>query len=163
MTVRRTHLGLAVAALAAAVLYNFWYFVLRPVPADPARPAMEQPLAATAGGATASAARDPLTIPAPPEVDLTTPPSWRRDPFLFGDETRAVARPAARVPAAPEPVVRSILHSSNRRLAIVDGRIVAEGDVVGDYTVSAIERGAVVFTTPGGGRLRVPVHAAAPR
>jgi hypothetical protein len=160
MTVRRGHLLLALAALAAAVLYNLWFFVLRPGPAPAARQAREQPL--MAASSPAAAVRDPARIPAPPAVDLSAPPSWRRDPFLFGDETRNTARPAvAARPAAPEPSVRSILYSASRRLAIVDGRIVGIGETVGDYTVAEIERDAVVFTTPAGARLRVGIHGPA--
>jgi hypothetical protein len=163
MTVRRSHLTLALAALAAAVLYNVWYFVIRPVaPAASAR-GTQAPFVGAAGPVQAGAAPlDPLTIPAPPAIDLTSLPSWRRDPFLFGDETRAVARPAYQAPALTRPAVRTILYSASRRLAIVDGRIVGVGDAVGDYTVTEIEKGAVVFTGPSGERLRVPVHATAP-
>jgi len=161
MTVRRPHLTLALAALAAAVLYNVWYFVLRPAggPAAP-RPAAEAPLVGPAVASRgAEAARDPLSIPAPPAVDLASTPSWRRDPFLFGDETRAVAPVSAAEPVPVLPTVRSILYSAARRLAIVDGRIVGVGDSVGGYAVADIEKGAVVFTAPSGERLRVPVHA----
>jgi hypothetical protein len=163
MTVRRTHLTLALAALAAAVLYNAWYFLLKPDAPAMSRPAAEQPLIGAAGPAQAgTAARDPLTIPAPPPVDLVSAPSWRRDPFLFGNETRDVARQVVQVPAPGRPTVRTILHSATRRLAIVNGRIVGVGDAVGDYTVADIEKDAVVFTAASGERLRVPVHATAP-
>ena len=163
MTVRRAHLTLALAALAAAALYNVWYFVLRPAAPAVSRPAAEQPLIVAAGQAQAGmAARDPLTIPAPPPVDLTSAPSWRRDPFLFGDESRTVARPVVPVAEPARPLVRTILFSANRRLAIVDGRIVGVGDAVGAYTVADIEKGAVVFLAPSGERVRVPVHAAEP-
>jgi len=126
------------------------------------RPAAEQPLLGTAGSPRAGAVSfDPLTIPAPPPVDMASAPSWRRDPFLFGDETRDVARPVAQAQAPVLPTVRTILYSASRRLAIVDGRIVGVGDAVGDYTVAGIEKDAVVFAAPSGGRLRVPVHATA--
>jgi len=162
MTVRRTHLTLALAALAAAVLYNVWYFVLRPAAPAVSRPAAEQPLIGAAGPAQAGmAARDPLTIPAPPPVDMASAPSWRRDPFLFGDESRAADGPIVRAQAPVRPAVRTILYSATRRLAIVDGRIVGIGDAVGGYTVADIEKDAVVFTAPSGERLRVPVHATA--
>jgi len=162
MTVRRAHLTLALAALAAAALYNVWYFVLRPAAPAVSRPAAEQPLIVAAGQAQAGmAARDPLTIPAPPPVDLTSAPSWRRDPFLFGDETRDAWRPAVQAQTPVRPTVRTILYSATRRLAIVNGRIVGVGDVVGDYTVADIEKDAVSFTAASGGRLRVPVHATA--
>ena len=163
MTIRRTHLTLALAALAAALLYNVWHFVLRPAAPAATRPVVDQPLVGQAGAVPgAGAARDPLTIPAPPVIDLASAPVWRRDPFLFGDETRAVARPAVQAPVPIRPAVRTILYSAARRLAIVNGRIVGVGDAVGEYTVAEIEKGAVVFTTPSGERLRVPVHATAP-
>jgi hypothetical protein len=162
MTIRRTHLTLALAALAAAVAYNVWYFVLRPSAAAVPRPGVEQPLLGVAGAPRAGAVSlDPLSIPAPPPVDLTSEPSWRRDPFLFGDETRDAARPVAQAQAPVLPAVRTILFSASRRLAIVNGRIVGVGDAVGAYTVADIEKDAVVFAAPSGGRLRVPVHATA--
>ena len=162
MTIRRTHLTIALAALAAAVTYNVWYFVLRPSAAVVSRPAAEQPLLGASGPSRSGAiSLDPLTIPAPPPVDMASAPSWRRDPFLFGDETRDVARPVVQAQAPVLPTVRTILYSASRRLAIVDGRIVGVGDAVGDYTVADIEKGAVVFAAPSGGRLRVPVHATA--
>jgi len=163
MTIRRTHLTLALAALAAAVLYNVWHFVLRPAAPAGTRPAVDQPLVGRPGAVPgAGAARDPLTIPAPPVIDLASAPAWRRDPFLFGDETRTVASPAVQAMAPARPAVRTILYSAARRLAIVNGRIVGVGDAVGGFTVADIEKGAVVFTTPSGERLRVPVHATAP-
>ena len=163
MTIRRAHLTLALSALAAAVLYNVWYFVLRPAAPASSRPAAEQALVGPAGpGRDAALARDPLSIPAPPDIDLASPPSWRRDPFLFGDETRAVARAAGAAPVPALPAVRTILYSATRRLAIVDGRIVGVGDSVGGYRVAVIEKGAVVFAAPSAERLRVPVHATEP-
>ena len=165
MTIRRTHLGIALAALAAAVLYNVWYFVVRPATAVTSagpRGAVEQPLAPATGPA-AAAVRDPLSIPAPPPIDVASRPSWVRDPFLFGDESRTVARPVAPPPAPARPAVRTILYSSDRRLAIVNGRTVGVGDAVGEYTVADIERTAVVFTAPSGERFRVFVHAAGPQ
>jgi hypothetical protein len=162
MTVRRTHLVLALVALGAAVLYNVWYFALRPASPAAARPAGEPPLFAAAGAARPSgAAVDPLSIPAPPALDTDSAPSWRRDPFLFGDETRDAARRVAPAPQVLVPSVRSVLFSASRRLAIVDGRIVGVGESVGVYTVVEIERDAVIFAGPSGGRLRVPVHGPA--
>ena len=64
----------------------------------------------------------------------------------------------SRVSAANSPTVSC----ASRRLAIVNGRIVGIGDRVGDFTVAGIERDAVVFLAPSGGRLRVSVHATSP-
>jgi hypothetical protein len=160
MKVQKSHLRLASFALGAAVLYNLWFFVLRPGPQAGSRVTPEQPLLGGAAfGPGASAQLDPATIPVPPDIDMSTSPVFGRDPFLFGDETRTIALAAVRRLPESDPIVRSILFSSTRRLAIVDGRIVSVGDTVGTYTVSAIEQAAVVFTTPAGARRRVSVHA----
>lgn len=180
MTVRPVHLRLALVALAAAALYNVWHFALRDRPAQTtpasiqaqlAREAAEAPLIVTpsvgpaaSGSASASAAPDPLTMPAPPRIDLSAPLPLARDPFLFGDESRQVESPAAApIAAAPLPSVRSVLFSAERRLALVDGRIVGIGEPVGGYTVVEIERDAVVFGTPAGTRVRVSLHDPAVR
>lgn len=163
MIIRTSHLRLAVIALAAAVLYNLWYFVLRPGPRPAERAAPDQPLISIpAEPARFPASADPAAIPAPPPVDMVAPPTWHRDPFLFGDETRSVAPAGDLASAAPEPAVTSILFSQDRRLAIVGGRIVGVGESVGGYRVSDIEQAAVMFVTPAGTRIRVSVHGAAP-
>jgi hypothetical protein len=162
MTITPRHLTLALAALAVAVLYNIWYFALKPAAPAGVRPTIEEPAVGSSPVPGPGAVRDPLSIPAPPAVDLAAAPSWRRDPFLFGDQTRDLARPVGLTPAPVLPAVRTILYSAGRRLAIVDGRIVGVGDSVGDYAVADIEKGAVVFTAPSGERLRVPVHATVP-
>jgi len=164
MKVQKSHLRLALFALGAAVLYNLWFFVLRPGPRVTGRTTPEQPLL-WAGALTpgAPAHLDPATIPAPPDVDMSAPPAFGRDPFLFGDESRNITPVVVRQRSGPEPVVRSILFSSSRRLAIIDGHIVGVGDAVGTYTVSEIDQGAVVLTTPTGERRRVSVHAPSPR
>ncbi|MCK7491858.1 MAG: hypothetical protein MZW92_09510 [Comamonadaceae bacterium] len=111
MTIRRTHLTLALAALAAAAALQ--RLVLRPQAVRGGGAAPGRRAAAARGGGCASGrrglARDPLSIPAPPPVDLTSEPSWRRDPFLFGDETRDVARPVAQAQA---PVLPTGAHDS---------------------------------------------------
>ena len=55
----------------------------------------------------------------------------------------------------PDPVVRSILYSASRQLALIDGRIVRPGDKVGLLFVSAIEPDGVILTTPAGLRKRI--------
>jgi hypothetical protein len=159
MTVRTSHLRLALIALGAAVLYNVWYFALRPAPKPPGRTTAESALLAVpAISPAALAVLDPLAVPVPQRVELSAPIAFVRDPFLFGDETRRASAPAVRSAVTADPVVRSILYSADRRLAIVDGRIVGIGEQVGSFTVSDIERDTVVFTTPAGVRLRVSVH-----
>ncbi len=161
MKVQRSHLRIALFVLAAAVLYNVWVFV-RPAarPAQPTTP--QQPLLAgeVAPAAESQQAIDPVMIPAPPPVEGATGPSAARDPFLFGDETRDAT--ARRAEFVADPQVRTILFSSTRKSAIVDGRMVGVGDSVGSLKVAEIERTAVVFTTAAGERRRVPIHATAP-
>ena len=164
MNVQKSHLRLAVFALGAAVMYNLWFFVLRPDPRPTGRTTPEQPILDIGALSPGTSARlDPTKIPAPPDVDIHTRPAWARDPFLFGDESRTRTAVGGWQPAGRELMVRSILFSSSRRLAIVDGHIVGVGDTVGTYTVSDIEQGAVVFATSTGERRRVTVYPSVPR
>jgi hypothetical protein len=56
------------------------------------------------------------------------------------------------------PVVNSILVAPDRRLAVLNGEIVREGDAVGPRVVVRIERGAVVLREPSGYEVRVPIR-----
>jgi hypothetical protein len=58
-------------------------------------------------------------------------------------------RDAVAVPQ-PIPVVNGILFSNNRRVARIDGRVVAPGDHVGSAIVRSIEADAVIIVTPSG-------------
>ena len=60
--------------------------------------------------------------------------------------------------SSPLPIVSSILIAQDRRLAILDGEIVREGDAVGPRVVVRIERGAVVLREPSGYEVRVPIR-----
>ena len=55
----------------------------------------------------------------------------------------------------PLPSVNSILVSPDRRLAVVDGAIVREGDAVGRRVLVRIEPRAVVLREPSGYEVRV--------
>ena len=164
MKVQRNHLRIAVVVLIAAVAYNVWVF-MRPATRNSPAAARQQPLLPSETPAPAvatSPAVDPLTIPAPPPVDLSGAPGSVRDPFLFGDETRdGVARPAETV-RVPDPLVRTILVSATRRTALVENRMLSVGDSIGPLKVVAIERDAVVFASQGGERRRVELHRPSP-
>jgi hypothetical protein len=67
----------------------------------------------------------------------------------------ASTRMAEKSVQPPDPVVRSILYSASRQVALIDGRIVRPGDKVGLLFVSAIERDGVILTTPAGLRKRI--------
>jgi hypothetical protein len=59
---------------------------------------------------------------------------------------------------APLPTVNSILVAPDRRLAVVAGEIVREGDAVGPRTLIRIEPDAVVLREPSGHEVRVPIR-----
>ncbi|MCX6552763.1 MAG: hypothetical protein NTY02_17470 [Acidobacteria bacterium] len=156
MKVQKSHLRIAVFILAVAVLYNLWYFF--GPNARPAGPPMQPQPILPQQTAAGPAATDPASIPAPAAIDVSRGPTWTRDPFLFGNESRESVRRTALQNPSSYPVVRSILFSSSRRLAIVDGRIMGVGDTIGAYTVADIQPGSVVFTIAGGERRRVDVY-----
>ena len=163
MKVQRSHLRIALFVLVIAVAYNAWVF-LKPDPRTAAVTNRQQPLLGSEGPPPAAGgvqAVDPLTIPAPPAVDVSNAPSIGRDPFLFGDERRdgQVKVDTARI---PDPVIRSILYSATRRTAIVDNRMLSVGDSVGPLKIAQIDRDAVVFVSADGERRRVELHRAVP-
>jgi hypothetical protein len=162
MKVQRSHLRIALFVLAAAVLYNVWSF-MKPATRT-AGPQRQQPALETDArpGPAGAQAIDPVTIPAPPAVDMSKAPTFGRDPFLFGDETRDDRLQAAQSAITPDPVIRSILYSTTRRSAILENRIVGIGDSVGSLKVVDIEREAVVFETAKGERRRVLLYKAVP-
>lgn len=90
----------------------------------------------------------------PQAVDVVTAPRWNRDPFV--SKTQPAQEAAAAPP--PAPVVHSILFSSGRRVAQVDGRIVRAGDRVGDSVVQSIERDAVIMADASGATRRVAIE-----
>ena len=155
MKLGKQHLALSFAGLVLAGAYNIWSqsgatAPVRPVAAGPAPVDALPPTAAPA----ASGAVDPTQIPAVPDVVLDRLPEWPRNPFAnlrqrAPDVVEAAAEPA---PAEAEVVVGSILYSSGRRLATVNGRIVRVGDLVGSGTVVDILPNAVVIDSPLEGR-----------
>ena len=75
-------------------------------------------------------------------------------------EAAPPAQPAQRVVplGVPLPAVNSILVSPDRRLAVLDGVIVREGDRVGPRVLVRIEPRAVVLREPSGYEIRVPIR-----
>jgi hypothetical protein len=59
---------------------------------------------------------------------------------------------------APLPIVNSIMVAPDRRLAVVDGVIVREGDAVGPRVLIRIEPDALVLRDPSGREVRVPIR-----
>jgi hypothetical protein len=60
--------------------------------------------------------------------------------------------------SAPLPEVNSILVASDRRLAVLNGEIVREGQPIGPRVLIRIEPGAVVLREPSGYEVRVPIR-----
>jgi hypothetical protein len=107
---------------------------------------------------------DPTTVAAPPEVDLSHAPEWQRNPFASRWQQRidVAVVPAVQIESEPDVVVASILHSADRRLAVVNGKIVRAGDRVGSSTVVDIQPRAVVIESSRGARRLVELRAGAP-
>ena len=88
-------------------------------------------------------------------------PRWSRNPFVqrLTPSPNVAVRPVSIAPpVAADPVVSGILVSGGRRLAVVDGRIVGPGDLLGATTVRSIEPEAIVIAGPDGRARRVPVR-----
>ena len=132
--------------------------VTSPADAETARPA------ATTGRADVPPARvqpsEPSAAPGPvlqpPGPNAGPPPAAGRQRVPAVRQPRA--EPRTRPLALPLPVVNSILVSPDRRLAVVDGEIVREGDPVGPRVLIRIERGAVVLREPSGREVTVPIR-----
>lgn len=160
MKVKKSHLQIAVVLLVVAVVWALsGYLRSSGPPAGPSRPS-EPLLGGLRQGAPGPerGTVDPLSIPAPPAIDLARAPSWGRDPFLFGSESRDVTAPVSAAAVSADPIVRSILFSLSRRVALIGNRVVGIGDSVGSFKVADIEKTAVVFTSATGERRRVGIH-----
>ena len=55
-------------------------------------------------------------------------------------------------------MVNSIFVAPDRRLAVVAGEIVREGDAIGRRVLVRIERDALVLREPSGYEIRVPIR-----
>lgn len=100
----------------------------------------EQAAAAAARAPGASASPSPSPSPPAPAA-ASRPPSARPAPL-----------------DAPIPRVNSILVAPDRRLAVVDGQIVREGDAVGPRVLDRIEPHALLLREPSGRIVRVPIR-----
>ena len=170
MKLGKPHLIASLVMVAASIAYNVWVFTR---PAGRSAPAVSPaPLIETVAGSgpvvtgeEAATAVDPTTVAAPPDVDLSRSPEWRRNPFTGAWQRRAEAAAAPAVPIETEPelVIASILHSPERRLAVVNGRIVRAGDRVGSTTIVEIQPRAVVVESSRGARRLLELRMAQTR
>jgi len=167
MKLGKTHLVASLAMVGVSIAYNVWVFT-RPTrgtsaPQSSQAALVETPTGPTVTGEPGVVAIDPTTLAPPPDVGLDRAPEWPRNPFVSTRLRRpdiVIAGPAPEADAEPEVVVASILHSAERRLAVVNGRIVRAGDRVGSHTILEIQPRAIVVESPRGGRrtleLRIP-------
>jgi hypothetical protein len=175
MKVQKQHLYLAGAALVLAVGWSIYSFSRPAVrPAQPPIPDQQESMRISpgrGGGAQPAASVvqtvDPMTIPAPPSVGRTNLSLATRDPFLFGNESRDVREalilpPSVEPPQDPTlPLVKTILVSASRRVALVENTMVSVGDKIGELTVTQIDRDGVTFQLPSGERKKVNIHSSA--
>lgn len=169
MKVKKQHLQLAIGAVVMAVAWSVWSYSKGsgrpPVPAmggDGQRPLVGRDAGGPRPAQSTVQTIDPASIPAPPSIEGASESASTRDPFLFGNEVRDVKEAAVVAAIGSDPMVRSILFSSGRHLAIIENRIVGVGDKVGDFKVVLIERDAVTFTTANGERHRVAIKGPMP-
>jgi hypothetical protein len=129
------------AAAVMLIAAGTWFTVSmnnRRPPANPKSPSQVPPApAATTGGADAP----PAVVPLVPSAAASNSPR------------------TTRVSAEPVPSLHSILLGPGRRLAIVNGSIVGEGDTVGRRTVTKIERDAVFLRDTSGEEIKLAVAA----
>jgi len=113
------------------------------------------PLAQSSARASAPATGRPAPAPpVPGSLESPASTTGRKSPSPGPAPAPAVQR---RVPlSSPLPVVNSILVAPDRRLAVLDGEIVREGDAVGLRVLIRIEPRAVVLREPSGHEIRVP-------
>jgi hypothetical protein len=166
MKLGKAHLIGSLAMVAASIAYNIWVFTRparRSAPATSLAPIVEGLHASgpVVTGEQAIAPIDPTIVPAPPEVDLVRSPEWPRNPFTSASRRLAdvVITPVAEADAEPDVALASILHSAERRLAVVNGRIVRAGDRIGSSTIVEIQSRAIVVESPRGGRRIVELRA----
>jgi hypothetical protein len=161
MTLDKRHMAGSVLMLVGALAYNVWVFT-RPATRLSAAAA---PVDMSGAPSTAPETGEPRVAseaPPLPDVELGRLPHWGRDPFEDMHDVPEVVETAAPTPppvVQADPVVASILYSTGRRLAVIDGRIVRLNEHVGDATVIDIQPKAVVLEFADGERRTVALQA----
>jgi hypothetical protein len=152
----KRHMGLSLVLMVGSVIYNVWVFagsgkktVVPPATAPARALPSGQPISDSGGRI------DPAQVKALPDVALDRFPEWPRNPFQNAhppaEVVAVVEPPPAPVPEA-DPVVGTILYSSDRRAAVVDGHVVRIGDAVGTSQVVDILPRAVIVESRERGR-----------
>lgn len=148
----RRHVIASLIMLAGSIVYNMWVFT-RPAPNRSSAEA-PPPTTMSASPTAPAAALDPSQVQALPGVELDRVPVWARNPFEHRRVMPAIEETATATPpvAAADPEIASILHSPDRRLALIDGRIIRVGDTVDGSKVVDILPNAVVLESAARGR-----------
>lgn len=160
MTLDKRHLIAMAPLVAAALVYNIWYFAGESGSVAPRQVENSAAPAAESGPAVAGENAppvDPTSIPPVKDVGLDRLPQWSRNPFAsVQGAPSAVEVPvadAALPESEPDIVVEAIFRQANRPAqARVNGETVRVGDRIGTATVVEIQPKAVVVDSPKGRR-----------
>ena len=157
MKLDKRHLVAALTLLVGSIIYNVWVFTRPASGTSPAGTpvAMVAEAPVPSGGAPgAPVPLDPAQVKPLADVELDRLPDWPRNPFANLRPQEPVVVDVAAPITVPDadPVVATILYSADRRLAMVDGRIVRVGDRLGDATIVDIVPNAVIIESPDRGR-----------
>ena len=157
--------GLLLAAGAAWWAFSTWNASAR-APETPQRPrnpvvsqarrTAEPPAASTPAPPLPEVAPVATAEKTPPRIASSSLPAEKPQPQPTTGTSREPERAAKEPP--PLPTVGGILISQDRRLAVIDGVVVAVGDEVAGRVVSRIDPDGVVLREPSGRYVRVPVR-----
>jgi hypothetical protein len=166
---------LAGAAVAVMLLAGGW-LALRSTgqrAPDPAGVAATPPTVRQAPPRPARPAPAPVTPARPtPEASAPAATTGRREPQAHKPAASAPSKFRREEPRRgdvqplrdPLPVVNSIMVAPDRRLAVVAGEIVREGDTIGRRVLVRIERDSLVLREPSGHEVRAYIRrGVAPR
>ena len=131
------------------------------------RAALPPPSGSTARGVQPPRTDQSVSASKSDQRPVSPPRARPESPSASSPRPRLTPAPAERSPARaqgpapltePLPVIETILVSSQRRIAVIDGgAIVGVGDAVGSRTVSRIEVDSVYLKEPSGLEIRVPI------
>jgi len=142
---------IAVGLLLMGIVLRFW-LGSRPAP-RPGRAGRPQAVTQASPGAPEKVPHGPVTSSPDltvkrEELEALSSGPWGRNPFLTPDEEAALPGQARSVDFSAEFApreVRAILMSEGKRIANIDGHVVAEGDLIGKERVLEIRPHAVVL------------------
>lgn len=145
-----------------------WAFMTSPLTkglrGGAARPAVQAPLKLDGGPISAaqpttsfqSSKASPLSRDALAQWRQRYENAWRRDPFLTAEEEQALLAPKAPTESTPAPsaplpsyTLKTILISEAGKVAALDGRLVGEGERIGEERVVEIRPDGVVLERAG--------------